>query len=294
MAAVSAGWAPNLRALCRSRGPHRVCRVDCQSTALRCDHGNPALRESRLTVDSTHPVASPSRIRSTGPGALAHPLHAPGPDSIDRRPPCAGSTSIRHRARRSRAMGSRCRVAAGCQHPRGGVVDAPAGSEGGAGGRCAAPARVRRAAGAAHRQHHGEVSRPDAGGWRLFVPVKVRRNQTVLVLNRGIGTGETLTAADTPLPSVMPPRLPVRCWPIPTQRSAASLAVRCRPGPCCRATIWWCSVSSSEETMWRWSRVAARSRSVLQAVRWVTRVRTSVGREPVLAADRAGHGRRRR
>ncbi|WP_182267769.1 flagellar basal body P-ring formation chaperone FlgA [Stenotrophomonas maltophilia] len=41
-----------------------------------------------------------------------------------------------------------------------------------------------------------EVSCPDAGGWRLFVPVKVRRNQTVLVLNRGIGTGETLTAAD--------------------------------------------------------------------------------------------------
>ena len=39
-----------------------------------------------------------------------------------------------------------------------------------------------------------EVSCPDAGGWRLFVPVKVRRNQTVLVLNRGIGTGETLTA----------------------------------------------------------------------------------------------------
>ncbi|MFB5208184.1 diguanylate cyclase domain-containing protein, partial [Stenotrophomonas sp. 3diitr2024] len=29
-----------------------------------------------------------------------------------------------------------------------------------------------------------EVSCPDAGGWRLFVPVKVRRNQTVLVLNR--------------------------------------------------------------------------------------------------------------
>ena len=41
-----------------------------------------------------------------------------------------------------------------------------------------------------------EVSCPDAGGWRLFVPVKVRRNQAVLVLNRGIGTGETLTAAD--------------------------------------------------------------------------------------------------
>ncbi|HEL4258391.1 flagellar basal body P-ring formation protein FlgA [Stenotrophomonas maltophilia] len=41
-----------------------------------------------------------------------------------------------------------------------------------------------------------EVSCPDAGGWRLFVPVKVRRNQTVLVLARGIAAGETLTAAD--------------------------------------------------------------------------------------------------
>ncbi|TGY35416.1 flagellar basal body P-ring formation chaperone FlgA [Stenotrophomonas maltophilia] len=41
-----------------------------------------------------------------------------------------------------------------------------------------------------------EVSCPDAGGWRLFVPVKVRRNQQVLVLNRGIAAGETLTAAD--------------------------------------------------------------------------------------------------
>lgn len=41
-----------------------------------------------------------------------------------------------------------------------------------------------------------EVSCPDAGGWRLFVPVKVRRNQTVLVLTRGIGTGESIAAAD--------------------------------------------------------------------------------------------------
>ncbi|MGO4556316.1 flagellar basal body P-ring formation chaperone FlgA, partial [Stenotrophomonas sp. 2YAF22] len=31
---------------------------------------------------------------------------------------------------------------------------------------------------------------------RLFVPVKVRRNQTVLVLTRGIGTGESIAAAD--------------------------------------------------------------------------------------------------
>ncbi|MBT2767446.1 flagellar basal body P-ring formation protein FlgA [Stenotrophomonas sp. ISL-67] len=41
-----------------------------------------------------------------------------------------------------------------------------------------------------------EVSCPDAGGWRLFVPVKVRRNQTVLILNRGIAAGETLAVAD--------------------------------------------------------------------------------------------------
>ena len=42
----------------------------------------------------------------------------------------------------------------------------------------------------------GEVCCRDAGGWRLFVPVKVRRNQTVLILNRGIAAGETLSAAD--------------------------------------------------------------------------------------------------
>jgi flagella basal body P-ring formation protein FlgA len=41
-----------------------------------------------------------------------------------------------------------------------------------------------------------EVSCPDAGGWRLFVPVKIRRNQNVLILNRGISAGETLSAAD--------------------------------------------------------------------------------------------------
>ncbi len=41
-----------------------------------------------------------------------------------------------------------------------------------------------------------EVSCPAAGGWRLFVPVKVRREQTVLVLSRGIAAGETLSAAD--------------------------------------------------------------------------------------------------
>jgi len=41
-----------------------------------------------------------------------------------------------------------------------------------------------------------EVGCPDAGGWRVFVPVKVRHNQTVLVLARGIGAGESLSAAD--------------------------------------------------------------------------------------------------
>jgi len=39
-----------------------------------------------------------------------------------------------------------------------------------------------------------EVSCPQAAGWRLFVPVRVRRSQTVLVLSRGIGAGQVLTA----------------------------------------------------------------------------------------------------
>lgn len=37
-----------------------------------------------------------------------------------------------------------------------------------------------------------EVACPD--GWRLFVPVRVRRSQTVLVLSRGIAPGETITS----------------------------------------------------------------------------------------------------
>lgn len=41
-----------------------------------------------------------------------------------------------------------------------------------------------------------EVACPQAGGWRLFVPVKVRREQGVLVLNRGVAAGETLGLAD--------------------------------------------------------------------------------------------------
>ncbi|MCU1067707.1 flagellar basal body P-ring formation chaperone FlgA [Stenotrophomonas maltophilia] len=74
----------------------------------------------------------------------------------------------------------------------------PAGSEGEA--QVADALRLAKCGGALQVQPTAnttvEVSCPDAGGWRLFVPVKVRRNQTVLVLNRGIGTGETLTAAD--------------------------------------------------------------------------------------------------
>ncbi|HDS0947531.1 TPA: flagellar basal body P-ring formation protein FlgA [Stenotrophomonas maltophilia] len=57
--------------------------------------------------------------------------------------------------------------------------------------RCGAPLQVQPTANTTV-----EVSCPDAGGWRLFVPVKVRRNQAVLVLTRGIATGETLGAAD--------------------------------------------------------------------------------------------------
>ncbi|OBU48919.1 flagellar basal body P-ring formation chaperone FlgA [Stenotrophomonas maltophilia] len=74
----------------------------------------------------------------------------------------------------------------------------PAGSEGEA--QVADALRLPRCAGALQVQPTAnttvEVSCPDAGGWRLFVPVKVRRNQTVLVLARGIAAGETLTAAD--------------------------------------------------------------------------------------------------
>ncbi|WP_045727462.1 flagellar basal body P-ring formation chaperone FlgA [Xanthomonas sp. GPE 39] len=41
-----------------------------------------------------------------------------------------------------------------------------------------------------------EVSCPRDAGWRLFVPVKVRRMQQVLVLARGLSAGETIGAAD--------------------------------------------------------------------------------------------------
>ena len=38
-----------------------------------------------------------------------------------------------------------------------------------------------------------EVSCPAAGGWRLYVPLRVRRSQEVLVLVRGIAAGQPLT-----------------------------------------------------------------------------------------------------
>lgn len=41
-----------------------------------------------------------------------------------------------------------------------------------------------------------EVACPQPAGWRLFVPLKVRRNQDVLVLRRGITSGETISLAD--------------------------------------------------------------------------------------------------
>lgn len=41
-----------------------------------------------------------------------------------------------------------------------------------------------------------EVSCPQASGWRLFVPVRIRHMQTVLILGRGIAAGETITPAD--------------------------------------------------------------------------------------------------
>jgi len=39
-----------------------------------------------------------------------------------------------------------------------------------------------------------EVSCPRESGWRLYVPVKIRRHQSVLVLTRAISAGEVITA----------------------------------------------------------------------------------------------------
>jgi len=41
--------------------------------------------------------------------------------------------------------------------------------------------------------HSVEVSCPAAAGWRLFVPVRIRRSQEVLVLVRGLGAGQAVT-----------------------------------------------------------------------------------------------------
>jgi flagellar basal body P-ring formation protein FlgA len=55
--------------------------------------------------------------------------------------------------------------------------------------RCAEPLQATRSGGATV-----EVSCPS--GWRLYVPVRVRRSQTVLVLARGVASGQTITADD--------------------------------------------------------------------------------------------------
>lgn len=55
--------------------------------------------------------------------------------------------------------------------------------------RCASPLVAR-----VQGSHSVEVSCPQDAGWRLFVPVRVRRSQTVLVLNRGIGAGQVISA----------------------------------------------------------------------------------------------------
>ena len=52
---------------------------------------------------------------------------------------------------------------------------------------CAQPLEARRTAATTV-----EVACPS--GWRLFVPVRVRRSQTVLVLARSVASGETITA----------------------------------------------------------------------------------------------------
>ena len=57
--------------------------------------------------------------------------------------------------------------------------------------RCASPLQTRSTA-----TSTVEVSCPAPGGWRVFVPIKVRREMDVLVLNRGVAAGETLSAAD--------------------------------------------------------------------------------------------------
>jgi len=55
--------------------------------------------------------------------------------------------------------------------------------------RCGNPLQARR-----NSNTSVEVSCPQPSGWRLFVPVKIRRQQSILVLARGIAAGETIRA----------------------------------------------------------------------------------------------------
>jgi len=55
--------------------------------------------------------------------------------------------------------------------------------------RCSEPLQARRSSNGTV-----EVSCPLKSGWRLFVPVRIRRDQTVLVLTRGIAAGDTVSA----------------------------------------------------------------------------------------------------
>lgn len=55
--------------------------------------------------------------------------------------------------------------------------------------RCGSPLAAR-----VQGSHSVEVSCPQDAGWRLFVPVRVRRSQTVLVLSRGVAAGQVITA----------------------------------------------------------------------------------------------------
>lgn len=57
--------------------------------------------------------------------------------------------------------------------------------------RCSAPLQARSTANTTV-----EVSCPDTGSWRLFVPIKIRREMDVVVVKRGVAAGETLSAAD--------------------------------------------------------------------------------------------------
>jgi len=55
--------------------------------------------------------------------------------------------------------------------------------------RCGAALQARR-----HGNGSVEVNCPRASGWRLYVPVRLRRQQPVLVLARALSAGETISA----------------------------------------------------------------------------------------------------